>query len=156
MNVPLKPESFRDLIASGAITSATILGRTGGYAVLAKVGAQQRPLGTRQGAVRVFSTADTALKFLHRLGMYHAQVDTSQYRGGSLRPARPDTSRQHAEAQAALAHDHWFRAQVQAALDDADAGKPLIDGATLWKRLRTRAHALDGVAGKATGKAPAR
>lgn len=153
MTQPIKPESFRDLVSSGVVTSVQIAGRKGGYAVLADIGRQRRPLGTRQGEVRMFSTADTALKLLHDLGMYHAQVDTSKYEEGRLRPARPDIARKSREARAALEHDRWFRAQVRGTLDAIEAGtEPLLDSETAWADLRVKARALD--VGKT--KAPAK
>ena len=144
MTQPIKPESFRDLVSSGAVKSATILGQKGGYAVLASVGMQQRALGTRSGGVRMFSTADTALKLLRDLGVYHANLDMTHYEAGSLRPGRPDITKKNREANAALEHDRWFREQVRGTLDAIEAGtEPLTDSETMWARLRAKARALD-------------
>lgn len=160
MMQPIKPESFRDLVSSGAVKSATILGQKGGYAVLASVGMQQRPLGTRTGAVRMFSTADTALKLLRELGVYHAQLDMTHYEAGSLRPARPDIARKNREANAALEHDRWFRDQVESTKAKIERGEMrLIPHDEFWDGIEAYARELvakrdaDDKAGK--GKAPA-
>lgn len=150
---PLKPESFRELVTSGAVKSATILGQKGGYALLACIGMQQRPLGTRTGAVRMFSTADTALKLLRELGVYHVSVDVTHYEAGSLRPPRPDTAQKNRAAHAALEHDKWFRAQVREVRDGLKDGTvELVDSETMWRRLRARARELDAGQAKPAGK----
>lgn len=144
MSQPIKPESFRELVASGVVKSVTILGQKGGYALLASIGMQQRPLGTRSGDVRMFSTADTALKLLRELGVYHVNVDVTHYQAGSLRPPRPDTAQKNRAANAALEHDKWFRAQVRQARDGLENGTvELVDSEVMWGRLRARARELD-------------
>lgn len=144
MSQSIKPESFRELVASGAVKSVTILGQKGGYALLASIGMQQRPLGTRSGDVRMFSTADTALKLLRELGVYHVNVDVTHYQAGSLRPPRPDTAQKNRAANAALEHDKWFRAQVRQARDGLENGTvELVDSEVMWGRLRARARELD-------------
>lgn len=144
METPLKPESFRDLVATGAMTSASIVGRTGGYVVVAGIGKQQRPLGTRQGDVRVFSTADTAIKFLRGLGVHRATLDTARLKPGHVRPRRPDAARRNRDATAALEHDRWFREQVQATLDRLAAGEEkLIPHDQFWDGIEQYARGLD-------------
>lgn len=153
MPQPIKPESFRELVTSGAVKSATILGQKGGYALLASIGMQQRPLGTRTGAVRMFSTADTALKLLRELGVYHVNVDVTHYEAGSLRPPRPDTAQKNRAANAALEHDKWFRAQVREVRDGLKDGTvDLVDSETMWGRLRARARELDASQARPTSK----
>ncbi|MDE2279393.1 MAG: hypothetical protein KGK06_04960 [Xanthomonadaceae bacterium] len=153
MPQPIKPESFRELVTSGAVKSATILGQKGGYALLASIGMQQRPLGTRTGAVRMFSTADTALKLLRELGVYHVNVDVTHYEAGSLRPPRPDTAQKNRAANAALEHDKWFRAQVREVRDGLKDGTvDLVDSETMWGRLRARARELDAGQARPTSK----
>lgn len=154
MTSPLKPESFRDLVNSGAVKSTTILGRKGGYAVLAGVGQEQLVLGTRQGTVRMFSTADTAIKWLRGVGVYHAQLDATHFEEGSLRPSRPDTVRKSREANAALAHDRWFREQVQSTLDSMARGEEgLVAHDEAWGDLE--AYAVELTAQRHADKAKA-
>lgn len=151
MSLPIKPESFRDLVTSGAVKSATILGQKGGYAVVASVGQQQRPLGTRQGTVRMFSTADTAIKLLRELGVYHAQLDTTHFEEGRLRPPRPDTARKNREANAALEHDRWFREQVESTKTKIERGEGRwIEHDVFWDELE--AYASEQVASHDAGE----
>lgn len=153
MTQPIKPESFRDLVSSGAVKSAQIVGQKGGYALLASIGMQQRLLGTRNGAVRMFSTADTALKWLRDLGVMQADVDMTHFESSRLRPPRPDIARKNRAAHAALEHDRWFREQVRNTLDAIEAGtEPLIDSDTMWGRLQAKARELDASKNKATAK----
>ncbi|MHB1616484.1 MAG: hypothetical protein ACYCUX_04370 [Metallibacterium sp.] len=147
-------------MTSGAVKSATIRGQKGGYAVLACVGMQQRPLGTRTGAVRLFSTADTAIKLLRGLGVYHAKLDMTHYEAGSLRPARPDIARKNREANAALEHDRWFRDQVVSTKAKIERGEMRLiphdefwDGIEAYARELVAKRDVDNKAVK--GKAPA-
>src|SRR5579875_3769427 len=97
---------------------------------------QQRPLGTRSGEARMFSTADTAIKLLRELGIYHADLDVTHYEAGSLRPGRPDTAKKNRAAHEALEHDRWFRTQVQEALDKMENNTAeFIDHDTMWDEL---------------------
>lgn len=110
----IKLDSLRELVDAGGVTSATILGQKGGYAVVACIGMRERPLGTRQGDVRMFGRLDTAAKTLRDLGLVQFRVDVTHYEEGSLRAPRPDTKQRAGAAAEALAHDRWFREQVEA------------------------------------------
>lgn len=144
MTAQIKPELFKELATTGALRSATILGQKGGFALEADVGRERRLLGKRDGQVRLFSTADTAMKLLRDLGILLAKVDMTHYEAGSLRPARPDIARKSREAHGALEHDKWFRDQVRAARDGLKDGTvELVDSEAMWGRLRARARELD-------------
>ncbi len=123
MSQPIKLENLRDLVSMGAVKTATILGQKGGYAVVTSMGMQERVLANKLGKVKMFATTDTAVKELHRLGLATFTVDVSKYEKGSLRPARTDVTRRAKEAAEALAHDQWFRAQVDEALDEEARGE---------------------------------
>lgn len=141
MSETIKLDSLRELIAAGSVSAATILGKRGGYAVVASIGKQQRPLGTRSGAVRMFGRLDTAARTLHDLGVAQFQVDVSNYEPALLRPERPDTRQRHAAAAEALEHDRWFREQVQAAKDKLDSGTAvLLDHDEVWRQLEEHAR----------------
>lgn len=141
---PIKMETLRELVTAGSVRSATIMGQKGGYAVLASVGMQQRPLGTKYGKVRMFSTTDTAVKALREIGVQQFQVDVSHYEPGSLRPGRPDTVKRFKEAADVLEHDRWFRDQVQRTKAAIEAGtEPLIDSDTMWAELIAEAKRMD-------------
>lgn len=152
---PIKLESLRDLVAAGSVKSATILGQKGGYAVVASVGLQQRLLGTKYGEVRMFASTDTAVKALREVGLSHFSLDVTHYEEGRLRAARPDVTHKAQQASAALAHDRWFREQVQSALDsDARGEMAWHDHDTLWAALEADAAKL--VAAKNAKSRPAK
>jgi hypothetical protein len=143
MSQPIKLESLRELVAAGSVKSATILGQKGGYAVLASVGLQQRPLGTKYGEVRTFASTDTAVKALREVGLSQFNLDVTHYEQGRLRAARPDVTHKAQQARAALTHDRWFREQVQSALDsDARGEMTWHDHDTLWADLEADAAKL--------------
>jgi hypothetical protein len=123
MSLPIKLENLRDLVSMGAVKTATILGQKGGFAVMASLGVQKRVLTNKMGAVRMFATTDTAIRELHRLGLSMFTVDVSNYEKGRVRARRPDVAAKAKEAAAALAHDQWFRAQVDEALAEEAEGK---------------------------------
>ncbi|MET0616606.1 MAG: hypothetical protein ABWZ54_02470 [Luteibacter sp.] len=116
MAQPIKLESLRELVSTGAVKTATILGQKGGYAVLADTGLHERVLTNKTGQVKMFATTDTAVKELARVGLSSFVVDISQYEKGRLRAPRTDVIDRARRAAAALEHDTWFRAQVEEAL----------------------------------------
>ncbi|HUB88422.1 MAG TPA: hypothetical protein VMA74_01690 [Dyella sp.] len=163
---PIKLETLRELVAAGTVKSATILGKSGGYAVLTSVGAQQRPLGTKYGTTRMFSTIDTAVRVMRELGVQRFQLDVTNFEEGRLRAPRPDVAVKAKAARDALAHDKWFRAQVDEALaEDARGEATWHEHDAMWNELeaetRRRLAERDGVpaskpqAKKSPGKAAA-
>jgi hypothetical protein len=152
MTQPIKLESLRELVHAGSVRVATILGQKGGYAVVANIGLQQRALGNKAGEVRMFSTTDTAVKVLRELGVQQFHVDVSQYEPGSLRPGRPDAARKMKQAAEVLAHDRWFRQEVQNTLDAIERGdEELLDSDAMWGELAGEAKQMD--AAKRAGRA---
>lgn len=140
---PIKLESLRELVAAGSIKSATILGQKGGYAVVASIGMQQRPLGTKFGDVRMFGSTDTAVKVLRELGLSQFNLDVSNYEEGRLRAARPDVTAKAKNAAAAVAHDRWFREQVTEAIAKDERGEAIWhDHDAMWDELEAHAAAL--------------
>ena len=139
MAQPVKLESLRELVAAGSVTSATILGQKGGYAVLASIGTQQRPLGTKSGGVRMFGSADTAVKVMRDLGVYQFKVDITHFEAGRLRAARPDVAEKARSAATALAYDRWFREQVGAAIDRDQRGETVWhEHDAMWDELEAQ------------------
>jgi hypothetical protein len=145
---PIKLESLRELVSAGSVKSATILGQKGGYAVVASVGMHQRPLGTKFGDVRMFGSTDTAVKVLRDLGLFIFHLDVSNYEEGRLRAARPDVTLKAKEASQAVAHDRWFRDQVQPVMDKVEAGTAVLhDHDEVWNRME--AHAANRLSERA-------
>ncbi|MGH8190194.1 MAG: hypothetical protein ACREP2_01950 [Rhodanobacteraceae bacterium] len=154
---PIKLESLRELVAAGSVTSATILGQKGGYAVLASIGVQQRPLGTKLGEVRMFGSTDTAVKVMRDLGVYQFNVDVTHFEAGRLRAARPDVTEKAKSAATALAYDRWFRKQVSAAVDKDKRGETVWhDHDAIWDELEAQAAELVAAKQKKSSTAEAK
>lgn len=140
---PIKLDTLRELAEAGAIRDTAIIGQKGGFAVVAKLGMQERPLATKRGAIRMFGTADAALRVLRDVGITRAQVDTEHFQAARLRPARRDVSRRAEKATEALAHDRWFRGEVERSLARLENGEAtLIPHDTVWDGLEAYAQEL--------------
>jgi len=147
----IKLENLRMLAEVGSIHTATIVGQRGGYAVVARVGLQERTLATKYGRVRLFSSADAAAKVLREAGLGQATLDFTHYEPGRLRAARPDTTARFQRAAEALEHDAWFRDQVQQSLDTVRDGRAVWhDHDALFDRLE--AHAAQRVTERGAGR----
>jgi hypothetical protein len=75
---------LRELVASGSVRSAAIVGLPGGYAVKVRYGTSDRALAASTGDVRVFMTIDAAAKTLRTLGVVKSELDLSGYSPSSL------------------------------------------------------------------------
>lgn len=140
---PIKLDTLRELAAAGAVRATSIIGKKGGYAVVAKLGLQERSLATQRGVVRMFGTADAALRVLRDVGITCAQVDTEHYQPARLRPARNDVSQRAEKATEALAHDRWFRAKVHESLGKIENGTAIYhDHDAMWDSIEAEARAL--------------
>jgi len=138
---PLRIEALRELIAAGSVRSATLMGQRGGFAVLVQIGLQERLLANRAGAARLYARLDTAAKDLRALGLGEFGVNVVHFEPGRLRPARPDRAAAMKERSAAVAHDAWFRGEVEAALATPDPA--YRDADAVFADLRNYAIELD-------------
>lgn len=148
----IKLESLRMLAETGTVRTATIMGQRGGYAVVARVGLQERTLATKYNRVRMFGSADAAAKILREAGIGQATLDMTHYEPGRLR-ARPDAAARANRANEALAYDSWFREQVQTSLDKIASGDVVWhDHDVMFDRLE--AHAAKRVAERDAARPP--
>lgn len=85
----IKETILRELIRANTISSACLIGKTGGYFVQIKYGVTEKVLATTRGEVRFFSL-ENAGKFLRAIGLPRFEVDATLYEPGLLRKARPD------------------------------------------------------------------
>lgn len=116
------------LVEAQAVRAAHVIGQPGGWSVIVKYGMTERALAaTRSREVRIFKKLETLVGYLKDLGVSRFDVNAADYdpAGGRVL-TRPDTSAALKRAHAAAAHDTWFRAQVESALQEAD------DPATPW------------------------
>jgi hypothetical protein len=118
----------RELVEAGSLRQAAIVGQAGGYAVLLRVGAQERALATKNGEPRLFAGIDAAARLLRdQLGVARFEVDATHFSPTDLlRRRRPDRAKAMRELYDAAEHDRWFRGEVEQALAEAD------DPATEW------------------------
>lgn len=112
--------AVRNLVEAQAIRSATVLGQPGGWAVLVRYGALERAVASTRRQLRTWRHLNSAAAFVQgELGLARFEVDASGHEeaGGHRRPDQAERLRRQREA---ADHDAWFRAEVQAGLEEAD------------------------------------
>ena len=107
------------LIDAGTDCGARIVGQSGGWTVRVQYGtAEQTLTAQRTRQIRLFRKMDTLVAYLKSIGIKRFNVDASDYDPDGAKVARPDRAAAMKHAHEAAAYDTWFRAQVQAAIDD--------------------------------------
>lgn len=116
------------MVEASAIRGASIIGQAGGWGVVLKLGATEKPLGTqRTDRPRVWRSLDRCIDYLKselhivRFDMLDATNHSEEAIKGKT---RNDTSERMRHAHKAAAYDKWFQEQVQASLDDPRPGIP--------------------------------
>lgn len=120
--------TLSQLVETGAIRSAHVVGQVGGCAILIKYGLLERALATtRSKKIRTFKKLETLVVYLKDIGINQFDVDAAQYDPSTVQTyTRPDRTEALRHTQEAVAHDRWFRTQVELALQEAD------DPTTVW------------------------
>lgn len=85
----MKQQTLRDLVASGAVREATVIGMRGGYAIRVRHASVYQLLASSRGDMRLF-TLDAATKLLRELGIPRFTVDATNFEPGRIRKPRPD------------------------------------------------------------------
>ena len=107
------------LVEAGAVSGVHIVGQRGGWAVMVRYGTHERPLAAqRSRQVRLFRRFETMVSYLKDVGIGQFDVDAANFDPQATKRIRPDRSDALKRAHEAAAYDNWFRAQVQASLDD--------------------------------------
>lgn len=109
-----------ELVEAGVVRGARVVGQPGGWSLRVKYGAAERILSAqRSRQARIFRRMETLVSYLKDLGIERFDVDATDYEveGGTSRPDRAEAMRRAHEA---AAHDKWFRAQVEEAINEAD------------------------------------
>ena len=116
------------LVEAGAIHATVVVGQPDGWNVSVKYGTTERLLGAqRSRQVRLFRKLETVVAYLKAIGISHFEVDTANYEPDtSNHRSRPDRAEALRHAHEAAAHDQWFRAQVEAALKEADSPDAML------------------------------
>jgi hypothetical protein len=159
----LTHETLSQLVAAGAISAAHVLGQKGGWGVLFKYGVTERALGTQRGNVRVFKRFEAIVSYLGEMGIVQFDVDATQYDPSAPLSAKSQSNAERARAQMKAAHqaaayDKWFRAEIGAALVEADdpATAKLAHGDVAAALRSGDTAALRALAGKPAGKSKRR
>lgn len=127
--VPVKLAEVRQLVAAGALSDANteVIGVKGGYTVrfMLRQGKVARVLATKEGELRVFSTADSALRQLRAVAVSlgNVVVRSSTYQPAALRPGRDDRRQ---AMQQANDYGRWLKAETDATLARVAAGTATI------------------------------
>jgi predicted transcriptional regulator len=116
------------LVEAGAVRDVHVIGQIGGWGVLIKYGMLESALATtRSKKIRTFKKLETVVAYLKGIGISRFDVDAAQYDPTTVQSyTRPDRVEAMRQAHEAVAHDQWFRAQVEQGLQEAD------DPNTLW------------------------
>lgn len=112
----------RRMVEASAIRGASIIGLPGGWSVMLKLGMTEKLLGVqRTDKPRTWRSLDTCMEYLkNELHIVRIDMlDASNHSAGDVtQNTRADSSERMKRAHEAAAYDKWFRAQVQAAIDD--------------------------------------
>ena len=128
------------LVEAGAVSGVHIVGQRGGWAVMVRYGTHERPLAAqRSRRVRLFRRFETMVSYLKDVGIGQFDVDAANFDPQAIRRIRPDRSDALKHAHEAAAYDNWFRAQVQASLDDP---RPSIPDTEVKAHFAARRDAL--------------
>ena len=116
------------LVDANAVRGTHIVAKPGGWGVIVRYGATESFLAaTRSKETRVFKRLDTLVGYLKEVGISRFEVDAADFDAAAVKTySRPDTSATLKQAHAALAHDRWFRDQVEQGIKEAD------DPSTHW------------------------
>ena len=113
------------MVEAAAIHGASIIGQSGGWAVMLKLGTQEKPLGVqRSDKPRLWRSLDSCMAYL-KSELRIARVDLLDATDYSDVPlagkSRPDAAKRMRGAFEAAGHDTRFRSEVTQAAKEADA-----------------------------------
>jgi hypothetical protein len=128
----------RRMVDANAILGASIIGQSGGWSVMLKLGVTEKPLGTqRTDKPRIWRSLDSCIGYLTselHISRFDMLDATNYQKLGSTSILRNDTSERMRRAHEAAAYDKWFREGVQASIDDP---RPTVPHSEV--RVRSRA-----------------
>jgi hypothetical protein len=120
MDDTIKLAQLRLLAEARAVSTASIIGRASGWTVRVEVGGGARDLCSADGTVRVFSTTDSAIAQMGRLGITRLNIVADAYEPGTVRARRPDRAVALREA---AEYATWLKAKVQRSIDKVASGE---------------------------------
>ena len=114
--------TVRGLVDAGVAVGADVVGAPGGWGVVINYGRASQTLAATRGQPRTFRKFETVASYLKELGIIDLRVHTAKFEAvGAHRPTDKRSelaSDRMKRAHEAAAYDKWFRAQVQASIDD--------------------------------------
>jgi hypothetical protein len=114
--------TLRRLVDAGAPIGAEVVGAAGGWGVVINYGRASQTLAVTRGEPRTFRKFETLASYLKELGITDLRVHTAEFEVANVDKPSDKRSELAAErmkrAHEAAAYDKWFRAQVQASIDD--------------------------------------
>jgi hypothetical protein len=120
MDDTIKLSQLRLLAGTGAVSTAAIIGRKSGWTVRVDVDGGARMLCSADGTLRVFSTTDSAIAQMARLGVTRLSVIADAYEAGTLRARRPDRAVALKEA---AEYASWLKAKVERSVARVASGE---------------------------------
>ena len=148
----------RRLVDARAIQGASIIGQPGGWSVMLKLGAAEKPLGVqRTDKPRTWRSLDRCVDYLKnelhlaRFDLLDATLHSDVDAAGK---SRGDAAERMRQTHQAAAYDKWFRSEVAQGIQEADdPATPWVDNDAVMadsveRRAKWRKHAqaLDGQA----------
>lgn len=126
------------LVNAGTVRAAHVVAHTGGWGVIVPCGKKRCQLAAQRGTMRVFAKLDTVVSYLRSVGVNHFDVDAAHYDPAPARRPRPDRAAALKVVHKAAAYDKWFRAEVQAAIEDPGPSIPNEEVAARWSKKRAQ------------------
>lgn len=140
MDDTIKLARLRLLAEAGAVSTATIVGRKSGWTVRVDVDEGVRVLCSADGTLRIFSTTDSAVAQMARLGVTRLNVIADEYEAGTLRAPRPDRALALKET---AEYADWLKAKVEKSVTRVASGESKLHS---LDEARSRvAELLEGV-----------
>ncbi|MDC8773447.1 antitoxin PaaA2 family protein [Roseateles albus] len=143
--------TLQRLVSAGASVGAEVNGCAGGWEVVINYGSAKQPLVATRGKPRKFRNFTTLATYLRTLSITEFKVNSAEFdpeAKDDKDPRRLVAAERLKAAHAAADYDKWFRAQVQASIDDPrpnisaeDARKQMSNQREeLLKRIKTSSH----------------
>ena len=82
--------TFTELVAAGSDCKVSLVGQNAAFRILIRYGTAESVLSGVRGSPRLFSSLNTAVAYLAKLGIVVFEVDATDYKPGRVRPPRPD------------------------------------------------------------------
>lgn len=117
--------TLRELVAAGAVREAAAVAHGSRWALVVRYGGIERVLAARKTKKpRSWVHLDSLARYLAEIGIHQFTTDARDYDPDQPGQKRPDRAEALHRAHKAAEYDHWFREQVQEALDNPQPAIP--------------------------------